>query len=498
MWILGRVSREQQSGLKIREEWAKPAESESMRLVAGVDCSTQSTKVVVCNADTGEVLRSAAAAHPEGTEIDPSVWWHAFQQASRGLLDGVEAIAVAGQQHGMVLLDESGHVVRPALLWNDTRSGPAAVELIEELGGPDTWAEAVGSVPVASFTITKLRWTAEHEPERAKAAEQVVLPHDWLTWQLLGGPAGGHDTASDRGDASGTGYWSPAAGEYRHDILERAFGRSLRVPTVLAPSEPAGTTADGMLVAAGTGDNMGAALGLGIGPGDVVVSLGTSGTVFAVHEAPTADSTGVVAGFADATGRFLPLVCTLNAARVLDATARMLGTDHAGLDRLALDAAAGAGGLVLVPYLDGERTPNLPAASGTLAGMRRANMTPENLARAAVEGLLCGLADGLDVLREQGVEVGRVSLVGGAARSAAVRTIAPAVFAAPVSVPAPDEYVAIGAARQAAWALVEGPEPPAWPVRVEHDVDAHGDGASVREAYRQTWNQLYGEREEQQ
>ncbi len=243
---------------------------------------------------------------------------------------------------------------------------------------------------------------------------------------------------------------------------------------------------------------MGAALGLGVGQGDVVVSLGTSGTVFAVHDAPTHDPTGVVAGFADATGRFLPLVCTLNAARVLDATARMLDSDHDGLDRLALAAESGAGGLTLLPYLDGERTPNLPGASGTLAGMRRANMTPSNLARAAVEGMLCGLADGLDVLREQGVVVRRVYLVGGAARSAAVRAIAPAVFAAPISVPAPGEYVAIGAARQAAWALLGDTEPPAWPVRIEHEQDASDDGAAVRESYQQTWREIHGRQEEGQ
>jgi xylulokinase len=251
-----------------------------------------------------------------------------------------------------------------------------------------------------------------------------------------------------------------------------------------------------MLVAAGTGDNMGAALGLGAGPGDVVVSLGTSGTVFAVHEAPTYDASGVVAGFADATGRFLPLVCTLNAARVLDATARMLATDHAGLDQLALSAEPGAGGLVLLPYLDGERTPNLPDASGTLAGMRRANMTPDNMARAAVEGMLCGLADGLDVLRKQGVAVRRIFLVGGAARSAAVRSIAPAVLGAPVTVPAPAEYVALGAARQAAWALAGGAEPPEWALQIEHEHDAADDGTDVRSAYQQAWNEIYGHKEQ--
>jgi xylulokinase len=282
----------------------------------------------------------------------------------------------------------------------------------------------------------------------------VLLPHDWLTARILGGGAIQPGTAvTDRGDASGTGYWSPLTEQYRTDLLELAFGRVVGTPRVLGPNEAAGETPGGMLVAAGTGDNMGAALGLGLEPGDVVVSLGTSGTVFGVHTAPTTDATGVVAGFADATGRFLPLVCTLNAARVLAAAAAMLGTDLDGLDRLAMRAEPGAGGLVLLPYLDGERTPDLPDATGTLGGLTRTNATPENLARAAVEGMLCGLADGLDALRSQGLQARRVLLIGGAARSRAVQEIAPSIFSAAVTVPAPLEYVAIGAARQAAWAL---------------------------------------------
>jgi xylulokinase len=256
-------------------------------LVAGVDSSTQSTKVVVCDATTGKVVRSASAPHPEGTSVDPAAWWSAFEIArAGGLLDDVAAISVAGQQHGMVLLDETRSVVRPALLWNDTRSAPSAAALVKELGGPGAWADAVGSVPVASFTVTKLRWVAEHEPASAAAAQSVALPHDWLTSRLLSD--GG--LVTDRGDASGTGYWSPTG--YRDDLMSMAFGRVLQTPRVLAPSEAAGTTDSGILVAAGTGDNMGAALGLGVGPGDVVVSIGTSGTAFAVHDSPVADPSG--------------------------------------------------------------------------------------------------------------------------------------------------------------------------------------------------------------
>ncbi len=432
-----------------------------MALVAGVDCSTQSTKVVVCDADSGKVLRSGQAAHPDATEVDPAAWWSAFTSAADGLLDGVAAVSVAGQQHGMVCLDDDRWVVRPALLWNDNRSARAATDLIAELGGPAAWAEATGSVPVASFTVTKLRWLAEHEPEHAARVASVVLPHDYVT-SLLRADAG--ELTTDRGDASGTGYWSPAAGRYRMELLRLAFGRELDVPRVAAAAEPVGETRDGALLAPGTGDNMAAALGLGLTAGDVVISLGTSGTVFAVAEDPTADTSGLVAGFADATGRYLPLVATLNAARVLTAAATLLGVDLAELNALAVAAAPGAGGLTLLPYLDGERTPNLPRATGLITGLTRANASPENLARAAVEGMLCGLADGIDAVRAVGVGVRRLLLIGGASRSAAVRAVAPALFGMPVELPEPAEYVALGAARQAAWVLAGTPGPPTWPV----------------------------------
>ena len=429
-------------------------------LVAGIDASTQATKVVVRDADTGALVREGRAPHPEGTEVDPATWWQALQQATRGgLLDGIAALAVGAQQHGMVCLDEAGAVVRPALLWNDNRSAQAAADLVLELGGPKPWAEAVGSVPVASFTVAKLRWLADHEPDHAKRTAAVLLPHDWLTWRLAGGRA---EPATDRGDASGTGYWSSASGSYRPDLVARAFGQVPRLPRVLAPTEPAGHTPTGTLLGAGTGDNMAAALGLRARPGDVVVSIGTSGTVFAVHDHATADPTGIVAGFADATGRFLPLVCTLNAARVLTATATLLGVDLSSLDDLALSAPPGAEGVVLVPYFEGERTPNRPHASARISGLRLANTTPANIARAAVEGMLCGLADGLDALRGHGVEVARVLLIGGGARSRAVQSVAPSVLDAPVVVPPAGEYVADGAARQAAWALLGHQGPPEW------------------------------------
>jgi xylulokinase len=426
-------------------------------LVAGVDSSTQSCKVVIRDAETGALVREGRAPHPDGTEVHPDHWWTALQAAieEAGGLDDVAAIGVAAQQHGMVCLDENGEVVRPALLWNDVRSAKAASDLVAELGGPERWAEAVGSVPVASFTVTKLRWLAEHEPENARRTRSVCLPHDWLTWRLAGRP---EVITTDRGDASGTGYWSPITGSYRMDLLELAMGATPEVPRVLGPTERAGTAGDAVL-APGTGDNMAAALGVGMGPGDVVISIGTSGTAFAVSDTPSRDPSGTVAGFADATGRFLPLVCTLNAARVLEAAAQILGVSHDRFSELALQAPPGADGLVLVPYLEGERTPNLPDATGSLHGLRLATSTPAHLARAAVEGMLCGLADALDALK---IEPRRILLIGGGARSEAVRRIAPAVFGRPVLVPEPAEYVANGAARQAAWVLSGKPEPPEW------------------------------------
>jgi xylulokinase len=432
-------------------------------LVAGIDSSTQSCKVVVWDTDTGHVVREGRASHPAGTEVDPEAWWEALQSAiaAAGGLDDVGAASVGGQQHGMVCLDAHGAVVRPALLWNDTRSAQAARDLVDELG-PAAWAEATGSVPVASFTVTKLRWLADHEPEHAARVAAIALPHDWLTWRLRG-TGSITDLTTDRSDASGTGYWSAATDDYRRDLLALALRRpqvdDLVLPRVLGPHEAVG---DGPLVLGpGCGDNAGAALGLGLAVGDVLLSVGTSGVVAAVSASPTHDESGGVAGFADATGRHLPLAATLNGSRVLDSAARLLGVDHEQLAALALSAPIGSDGLVYVPYLEGERTPNLPDATGSLHGMTLASLTRENLARAAFEGLLCLLAGGVDAIRRLGVEVEQVTLVGGAAQSTALRQLAPAVLGVPVRVPPPAEYVALGAARQAAWVLSGDAEPPA-------------------------------------
>lgn len=442
-----------------------------MARVIGVDSSTQSCKVVVRDVATGALVASGRASHPNGSEVDPAHWWTALNQAleQAGGLDQADAVSVGGQQHGMVVLDAEGRVIRPALLWNDTRSAQAALDLIAEVGA-EAFVERTGVLPVASFTATKLRWLRDNEPENAAKVAAVCLPHDWLSWRLRGyGPVGESplgpqldELVTDRSDASGTAYFSGKTGAYDRDLLILALGHDAILPRVLGATES--VQGPGFVLAPGAGDNAAAALGLDAHPGDVAVSLGTSGTVFAATDVAVGDVSGTVAGFADATGGFLPLVCTLNAARVLDAIAGLLGVDHDGLAELALAAQPGAGGAVLVPYFEGERTPNLPDATATLAGLTLASTTRENLARAAIEGMLCGLAAGVSAVADLGVQAKRILLIGGAAANPAVQTIAGQVFSVPVQVPSPGEYVADGAARQAAWSLTG--QRPTWPVEM--------------------------------
>jgi len=442
-----------------------------MTFVGGFDSSTQSCKLVIRDLASGSLERTGRAVHPGGTEVAPSAWWDALLAAidTGGGLEDVRAVSIAGQQHGMVALDSAGCVIRPALLWNDGRSAQAALDLIAEVGA-DQYAHRTGVVPVASFTASKLRWLRDAEPENAARVAAVALPHDWLTWRLRGyGPAGESplgpalgELTTDRSEASGTAYWSPGSGDYDLELFERALGHPAILPRVLGPAEAAGITASllpehrvpaGIVVGPGAGDNAGAALGLGTGAGDVVVSIGTSGTVSAVIAEPAMDPTGAVAGFADASGLFLPLVATLNAARVLGSIAELLGVDHDGLARLALEAQPGSAGVVLVPYFEGERTPNLPSATASFHGLTIASSTRANIARAAIEGMLCGLAAGLDAVRAVGVNQRRILLIGGAAQNLAVTAVAAQVFDVPVVVPSPGEYVADGAAVQAAWTL---------------------------------------------
>ena len=456
------------------------------QLIAGVDSSTQSVKIVIRAADTGELVREGRAPHPDGTEVDPIHWKNALDSAiaQAGGLDDVAAISVGGQQHGMVALDESGEVIRPALLWNDTRSAVQAESLNSEMGGNQAIADAVGSVLVASFTASKVRWMAENEKKNADRVHSIALPHDWLSWQLQGGKDFSK-LFTDRSDASGTGYFDPKSSTYRRDIFAKALlsDREVYLPTIIAPSTFGGTTTAGIPIAAGAGDNAGAALGVQAEPGDVVISLGTSGTAFAVSTTSTHDSSGAVAGFADASGRFLPLVCTLNAARIFDAATTILGKTHDEVGALALSSAPGAHGLTLLPYFEGERTPNRPSATGVFSGMNIANSNPADIARAMIEGMLSGLADAVAALEDLGVDIKRVLIIGGAAKNPAVGQIASALFGRPVLIPPAGEYVADGAAKQAAWALLGGATPPVWDLGKATHIEAAAT-PEVLEKYR--------------
>jgi xylulokinase len=441
---------------------------------------------VIRAADTGELVRQGRAPHPDGTEVDPIHWKTALDSAiaQAGGLDDVAAIAVGGQQHGMVALDESGEVIRPALLWNDTRSAAQAESLNSEMGGNQAIANAVGSVLVASFTASKVRWLAENEKKSADRVYSIALPHDWLSWQLQGGKDFS-TLFTDRSDASGTGYFDPKSSSYRRDILAKALlsDREIFLPTITAPSTFGGTTTHGIPIAAGAGDNAAAALGVQAEPGDVVISLGTSGTAFAVSTTSTHDSSGAVAGFADASGRFLPLVCTLNAARIFDAATTILGKTHDEVGALALSSTPGAHGLTLLPYFEGERTPNRPDATGVFSGMNIANSNPADIARAMIEGMLSGLADAVQALADLGVDIKRVLIIGGAAKNPAVGQIASALFGRPVLIPPAGEYVADGAAKQAAWALLGGATPPVWDLGKATHIEAAAT-PEVLEKYR--------------
>lgn len=454
-------------------------------LVAGIDSSTQACKVLIVDSVTGETVRSGKVPHPDGTEIDPNDWWQALIEAIKqaGGLDDVAAVSIAGQQHGMILLDENGAVVRPALTWNDTRSADAAKQLIAEFGA-DLFASKTGIVPVASFTASKLKWVLDNEPQNAEKTAAVCLPHDYLTWRLRGfGPQNNNleELITDQSDVSGTAYWGN--GSYCNDIFKHVFGRDLReagspalknsviVPRVLNPGDKV-KSADGKLdFGPGAGDNAAAGLGLNCMPGDAVMSLGTSGVVFGSSSRNVFDPTGIVAGFRDCNDNHLPLICTLNGARILQAGTKLLSCNYAELEDLALQAPPGSNGLVLVPYFEGERTPNLPQAKARLENMSLTNCTRENTARAFVEALLCSMSFGLSAIEETtGAKFTRIVMIGGASINRAVQECARSVFNVPIIVPSPAEYVARGAAVQAAWAL--SGKKPDWTLKLNTSLES--------------------------
>lgn len=432
------------------------------QLVAGVDSSTQSVKIVLCEIETGEIKKTVTRPHPDGTEVDPNHWLSALEDALEEATNFAEisAIAIGGQQHGMVLLDENGQVIRPALLWNDTRSDKTAEALNAEF--PDI-AKLTGSQLVASFTAAKVRWVAEHEPENIAKVAAICLPHDWLSWKLTGS-TDLNDLFTDRSDASGTGYFNPSTNEYLPEILKSILNsdRKVVLPRIVSVNEFGAKSAKGIPIAAGCGDNAGAALGINSQIGDMVISLGTSGTAFISTKTATHDQSGEVAGFADATGNFLPLACTLNAAKIFATVAKTLNLSFEDFSQAALSAPIGANGLRLITHFDGERTPNKPNATGSFYGITHENFTSANISRAAIEGVIAGMRYAAEAIAKLNVPINRVILVGGAARNQAVQEVAATFFDYEIAVPEPGEYVALGAARQAAWALSGSDTPPNW------------------------------------
>ncbi|MEW9870705.1 xylulokinase [Arthrobacter sp. HS15c] len=434
-------------------------------LVAGVDSSTQSCKVQLRDLETGALAATGTAPHtptfPPLSEQDPAQWWTAFTLAFRQALTTATAssgqvvsISVAGQCHGLVPLDESDRIIRPAKLWNDTTSTPELIRL-RELIGDEVFIRSVGSLPTAAFTISKLAWLAEHEPANFQKLRRVLLPHDYLTFRLTG------QYVTDRSEASGTGYFDAAENRYLPEFLGHIADRDWEsmLPAVLAPNEAAGEVSPQALeelgltgriqVGAGGGDQHAAALGLGVQHGDVVYSFGTSGVVSTVHPKAVHDLEGAVDGVADMTNGYMPLVSTLNAAKVTDTFARILGANRGEMTELALNAPD-SDGPSLAAFLDGERTPNRPDASGILAGITTAT-TREEIARAAYEGVVFGLYRGQQSLERVGVDVtGRIIAVGGGSRSAAYTQLLSDITRRSVLVSAEDEATARGAAVQAA------------------------------------------------
>ncbi|MFF5973818.1 xylulokinase [Streptomyces sp. NPDC012769] len=449
-------------------------------VVIGFDSSTQSTKAAVVDASSGALLALGRAPHTVtgdngARETDPEVWWSALATA---VADGlkraavppaaVTGIAVAGQQHGLVVLGADARPLRPALLWNDTRSAPQAAALTTALGGPDAWLARTGSVPVASMTAAKWQWLREHEPATADRTSAVRLPHDFLTERLAG------TAVTDPGDASGTCWYDTARARHDPELLALLGLDPALLPTVAptAATHVGGLTRTaaqalglppGIAVAAGTGDNMAAAIGLGLGGADgggglldhPVVSLGTSGTVFTATR--TRPASPGIAGFAAADGGYLPLACTLNCTLAVDRIATLLGLDRE-------DAAPGDG-LVLLPYLDGERTPDLPHATGLLTGLRHSS-TPPALLGAAYEGAVFTVLRALDELlaacgldpADPAVRDRPLRLIGGGARGRAWTETVRRLSGRPLVVPAATELVALGAAALAA-AAATGAEP---------------------------------------
>lgn len=452
------------------------------RAFLGIDCGTRSTKALLLDADSMETLGVGRGEHgiierPDGTrEQEPAWWLAALEKAVHEAVRAAEAtghgrptvagIAVSGQQHGLVVLDGKDQSIRPAKLWNDTTTARQAAALTERLGGRAVVLRLTGNLFLPGYTAPKIAWLIDQEPEHYRVARRFCLPHDYLNLWLSGA------FATEPGDASGTAYFDARERTYARDVLaaidpDRDWDRAL--PPVVPSRSVIGSVGKeaaarlgisaGTPVEAGGGDNMCAAIGVGaIEPGPVVVSLGTSGTVFAYSDRPAVDPHGEAAAFCDSTGAWLPLACTLNCTGATEWALALTGLDHAAFEQALADSPAGARGLTFLPYLAGERTPDLPNATGTLHGLREPH-DRSDIVRAVAEGVTFGLRYALEAIERAGVEPHEVILVGGGANSDAWAQLCADILQLPVARPRAVEAAALGAALQARW-VVDGVAPP--------------------------------------
>ena len=433
----------------------------------GIDCGTQGTKALLVDAE-GSPLGRGYAPHAltERTsgarEQEPAWWVEALRISVRQSLAAadaskVRAVGVSGQQHGLVVLDENLQVIRPAKLWNDTETAPENLQLLERFGGRQAWFERFGIVPLTGYTASKLLWLKVHEPENFARVRHILLPHEYLNFWLTG------RLAAEYGDASGTAFFDVRTRTWSREILDAIDGGTghlfAALPPLIRVEEMVGTlraeVAEELglpascIVSAGGGDNMMGAIGTGnVREGVVTLSLGTSSTVYSFQDKPVLDPTGCVAPFCASSGGWLPLVCTMNATNVVTQTMQTLGRTVHDIEAALGSTQPGADGLVFLPFLNGERTPDLPQARGSVSGISANNFTPENLIRAAIEGVSFGILAGLDMI-QRGTPVNRILVIGGGSRSAAWRQLLADAAGARVDVPLEEEAGCLGAAMQA-------------------------------------------------
>jgi len=438
----------------------------------GIDCGTQGTKALLLDAESGEVLGQGSASHelingPNGRrEQDTTQWIEAFERATAAALaeagvDGsrVLGIGVSGQQHGLVALDKTGQVLRPAKLWCDTESAAENQRLLDWLGGESGSLQRLGVVIAPGYTVSKLLWMKEQQPQLFERIAHILLPHDYLNYWLTG------RCCSEYGDASGTGYFNVRTRRWDLDVLRHidSCGRlEAALPQLIEPHQAVGQLRPELaarlglnpqaIVSSGGGDNMMGAIGTGnITPGAITMSLGTSGTLYAYSDDPSISPQPSVATFCSSSGGWLPLICTMNLTNANGAIRELLQLDLERFNALAAEAPIGAEGVTILPFLNGERVPALPQATASLHGLTADNLTRANLCRAVIEGVTFGLRYGLDLLRDSGICSKRIQLIGGGAKSPLWRQMVADMMATPVVCTTHSEAAALGGAIQAAW-----------------------------------------------